>query len=330
MGIAVFCMVLASASLHVLWNTLVKRCGDKLSFAWLTTLVGTLAVLPACIAGHLLAPGPFNASILGLALLSGLIEAGYIITLFSAYEHADLSVAYPLSRGVAPLVGLVPGIVLLGDRLSLAQAAGVTLIVLGVMGVAGSAVVRSRDRGAARRGIGLALLTGCLIAGYHVVDRRAMTLTPAPSLIEYYFLMHATLLAGLTLWVLLRVSPRRRIWSEWHGNRSAVLAVGIMSVAAYMLIMAALRHGNVTLVAATRNIGIVISIVIGALLLKERICVLRATGAVSIVVGVLVLLLSPKPESPRVAVAAASASALRQAPRPAVTPRALAPADHGG
>ncbi len=291
MSLAVFFMVLTSATLHVLWNTLVKRCGDKLSFAWLTTVVGTLAVLPVFVGARLLAPGPLDARIVGLALLSGLIEAGYIIALFTAYEHADLSVAYPLSRGVAPLVSLVPGMVLLGDRLSLAQAAGVVLIVFGVAGVAGSAVQRSGDRALARRGIGLALLTGGLIAGYHVVDRGAMTLARPPSVIEYYFLMHSTLLAVLTLWVLARASARRRILSEWGSNRGAVLAVGVLSIGAYMLIMVALRYGNVTLVAASRNIGIVISTAVGALFLKERVCVLRGAGVALIVGGVLVLLL---------------------------------------
>jgi drug/metabolite transporter (DMT)-like permease len=284
-------MVLTSATLHVLWNTLVKRCGDKLSFAWLTTVVGTLAVLPVFVGARLLAPGPLDARIVGLALLSGLIEAGYIIALFTAYEHADLSVAYPLSRGVAPLVSLVPGMVLLGDRLSLAQVAGVVLIVFGVTGVAGSAVQRSGDRALARRGIGLALLTGGLIAGYHVVDRGAMTLARPPSVIEYYFLMHSTLLAVLTLWVLARASARRRMLSEWWSNRGAVLAVGVLSIGAYMLIMVALRYGNVTLVAASRNIGIVISTAVGALFLKERVCVLRGAGVALIVGGVLVLLL---------------------------------------
>ena len=299
MGTAVFLLVLTSASLHVLWNTLVKRCSDKLSFAWLTTVVGTLAILPVFIGARLLVPGPLDARIVGLAVLSGCIEAGYIIALFTAYEHADLSVAYPLSRGVAPLVSLVPGILLLGDRLSLAQAAGVILIVVGVTAVAGSAVRRSGDRAAARRGIGLALLTGCLIAGYHVVDRGAMTLPRPPAVIEYYFLMHATLLAVLTLWVLARAASRRRILSEWWSNRRAVLAVGIMSIGAYMLIMIALRYGNVTLVAATRNIGIVVSTAVGALFLKERVCVLRAAGAALIVGGVLVLLLSPSAPGPR-------------------------------
>jgi drug/metabolite transporter (DMT)-like permease len=293
LALAVFLMVFASASLHVLWNALVKRCADKVSFAWLTSVVGTLAVLPVFVGSRLLAPGPLDGRIVGLALVSGLIEASYIVALFLAYEHADLSVAYPLSRGVAPLAGMAPGIVLLGDRLSLWQGLGVLLIVAGAAAVAGSALTRGGARAAARRGVALALLTGCLIAGYHLVDRGAMRLTPSPAVVEYFFLMHVTLLAALTLWVLTRAAYRRRLWSEWHGNRTAVLAVGVMSVAAYMLIMVALRYGNVTLVAATRNIGIAVSIAVGALFLKEQVCLLRGSGAALIIGGVLVLLLSP-------------------------------------
>lgn len=291
MGIAVFLMVLASAALHVLWNTLVKTCRDKASFAWLTTVVGTLILAPLFVGSRLVAPGVLDLRVVGLALLSGTIEAGYLITLFAAYERTDLSVAYPLSRGFAPVAGLVPGMVFLGDGLTVLQFLGLGLIVLGVTGVGASAVMRSRDGAAARRGVLLALITGCLIAGYHLVDRRAMTLRPlAPGVLEYYFLMHATILAVLTVWVLAWAPYRRRLWSEWQANRRGVLAVGLMSVVAYMLIIAALRWGNVTLVAATRNVGIVISTVVGGLLLRERVDLLRAAGATVIVAGVVVLL----------------------------------------
>ncbi len=291
MSLSVFLLVLASASLHVLWNALVKQCSDKVSFAWLTTVAGTLTLAPLFVGSRVLAPGALDGRVAGLATLSGLIEAGYIIALFLAYERTDLSVAYPLSRGIAPVAGLIPGVVFLGDALTAAQGAGVVLIAAGAAGVTGSALARSRDPAAARRGVVLALATGCLIAGYHVVDRRALTLDPAPAVLEYYFLMHATLLAALTVWGLASRAYRRRLACEWRGNWRGVVAVGVLSVVSYLLILGALRWGNVTLVAATRNLGIVISTVVGALLLRERVDVLRAGGAGCIVAGVLLLLL---------------------------------------
>lgn len=294
MGIAVFLMVLASAALHVLWNTLVKTCTDKVSFAWLTTVVGSVATVPPFVLARLLAPGALDARVVGLAALSGVIEAVYLIALFAAYERTDLSVAYPLSRGFAPVAVLVPGVTFLGDSLTLLQSVGLGMIVGGVGGVGASAVLRSPDRTAARRGIILALFSGTMIGGYHLVDRWAMTLKPtAPSMLEYYFLMHTALLAALAVWFTARAGYRRRLWSEWRCNRRGVVVVGVLSVVSYMLIMAALglREGNVALVTGTRNVGIVISTLVGGLLLKERVDLLRGLGAALIVAGVLVLLL---------------------------------------
>jgi drug/metabolite transporter (DMT)-like permease len=54
-------------------------------------------------------------------------------------------------------------------------------------------------------------------------------------------------------------------------NRLGVLIVGICIPAAYFLIVLTLRYGNVTHVTAGRNIGIVLSTLVGLLFLKERV-----------------------------------------------------------
>jgi len=291
-GIVVFLLVLASATLHVLWNTLVKTCRDKVSFAWLTTVVGTLLLLPVFVGLRVFSPGMLDGRVLGLAALSGLVETAYILALFAAYAHTDLSVAYPLSRGFAPVVTLVPGILLLGDHLNVLQGWGLAVIVVGVCAVSGSALAHSPSRAASWRGVVLALLSAALIGGYHLVDRYALKLEPAPpAILEYYFLMHTAMVLALTVALLAWPGYRHRLFREWPGNRTGVLAVGVLSVISYLLILMALRLGNVTLVSATRNCGIAISTAVGALVLRERVSPLRAIGALVIVAGVLILLL---------------------------------------
>ena len=282
-------MVLGSASLHVFWNLLVKTSGDKVSFAFLTTLVGTVFAVCLFALSRWLTPGPLSPAVIGLAGISGFIEAGYIIVLFSAYQRVDLSVAYPLSRGFAPLVAMLPGALLVGDDLALPQVAGVLGIVAGVGCVGWSALQAAADRQAARRGVFLSMVTGVLIAGYHLVDREAMTLHPTPAPLEYFALMHLSLMTFIGIWIGSHSSRRRRAFREWHGNQRAILLVGILSVVAYALIIAALAHGNVTLVAATRNIGIVLSILVGALALRERVSSARLAGALLITGGVIIL-----------------------------------------
>ncbi len=296
MTLTVFILVFVSAALHVFWNAYVKTSRDKVSFAWLTSLAGTLVLVPVFIISRLAAPGPLSAGIIAWAALSGLFEAAYTILLFTAYDRADLSVVYPLSRGVAPLFTLALGGLLLGDTVTPLHGLAVLVVVAGVAGVSFSAMP-SRDGTASlaqRRlpaGILLALAAAAMIAGYHLVDRRAMTLPAKPSALEYLFLMHCFLMLFVSAWIALSPERRRRAPGEWARNRTGVLIVGVGSTVAYFLIMLALRHGNVTHIAAGRNVGIVISTIVGALFLKERVCWKRALGAVLICAGVAALVL---------------------------------------
>jgi drug/metabolite transporter (DMT)-like permease len=141
-------------------------------------------------------------------------------------------------------------------------------------------------------GLLLAFGTGCMIAGYHLVDRRAMSMAEPPSPLEYLFLVHLFMSAFITLWFGLCLRQGRELLSEWTTNRLGVLMVGICIPAAYFLIVLALRYGNVTYVTAGRNIGIVLSTLVGFLFLKERASWGRMVGSLLILAGVVGLVLS--------------------------------------
>ena len=290
MTLTVFILVACSASLHVFWNTFVKTSGDKVSFAWLSVVVAVAVLVPPFAVSRLMAPGALSGEIVALAALTGLFQAAYIIMLFLAYGHADLSVAYPLSRGVAPLVALPLAGVLLGDAVTVQHGLAVMVVVAGVAAVTVSAWITAPHR-ATLSGAGLALAAGCMIAGYHLVDRRAMTLAAAPSPLEYLFLVRCFLCLFVSAWVGSSAGRRARAFAEWPRNKVGILIAGIGITLAYFLIVVALRRGNVTYIAAGRNIGIVISTAVGALFLKERVCWKRALGAALIAAGVVGLVL---------------------------------------
>ena len=290
MTLTVFILVFFSAAVHVSWNTFVKTSRDKVSFAWLTPLASTAILVPVFVAFRLVQPGPLYGEVVGWAALSGFFEAIYIILLFSAYDRADLSVVYPLSRGVAPLVTLALGGLLLSDAVTTWHGLAVLIVVAGVTSVSFS-VRTAANPGHSLRGVALALATGCMIAGYHLVDRRAMTLTPTPNPLEYLFIMHCFLALSMSAWIVVSRSRRKRAFNEWPVNKRGIFIVGFGSTFGYLLIMLALRLGNVTYITAGRNVGIVISTAVGALFLKERVGWKRALGAVLIVLGVAALVL---------------------------------------
>ncbi len=289
MTLFVFGLVFLSASLHVLWNTLVKTSEDKTSFSWLTTMLGCVAILPFFLIARVTAPGNLGPEIWGLAALSGFLSSVYIVLLFKAYGHADLSVVYPLSRGVAPVLTMLLGGRLLGDWVTLEQAASVMVIVGGVFLVSHSA----RRRGVAGNGyligVALAIATGAAIAGYHLVDRRAMKLSYPPNIVEYLFLVHLFMALSVSGWVFLVFRKGRSAWSEWRKNTKSIIIVGICTPLTYFLIAWALKFGNVTYVTACRNIGIFVSTLVGSLFLREKVNSCRLSGAVFIVLGVIAL-----------------------------------------
>jgi drug/metabolite transporter (DMT)-like permease len=235
-------------------------------------------------------PGPLNSEVYIWAALSGLFEAAYVILLFRAYDIADLSVVYPLSRGIAPLVTWIPGGVFVGDSVTMDHGLAVGAIVIGVFGVGYSAQNRS-DRGSVLSGIFLSLATGFMIAGYHLVDRRAMIISNPPNPQEYLFLMHLFLTGFITFWIVCGLRSWDEIFKEWKTNRLGVLIVGLCTPLAYFLIITALRYGNVTYIAAGRNIGIFLSTVVGYLFLKETVTLARLIGVLLIVAGVMGLII---------------------------------------
>ncbi len=285
MNVAAFVLVLLSACLHVGWNALVKTCADKASFAWSTALVSAAVLVPVFALSRAFTPGPLPVEAVGWAALSALFEAGYVVLLFGAYGRADLSLVYPLSRGMAPLVAAAVGGALLDDRISGWGAAAVVLVAAGVAVVSFSAPGRAAARRGAGSGVLLAVGAGCLIASYQIVDRRAMRAALAPSPVEYLCLMHAFLAAYVSAWAGLVGIGRARLLASWRKDRRDALLVGIFTPLAYLLIILALRQANVIHVAAARNVGVLLSMGVGAMLLRERVGLGRILGALLISSG---------------------------------------------
>jgi len=290
MSLLALWLVLASAALHVFWNTLVKQCADKLSFAWLTTVAGNLVLVPAFLVWRMFSTGSLGPEVWLWAAVSGALEAVYIACLFGAYAAADLSAVYPLSRGAAPLFTLLLAGALVGDGVTLPQGAGVAVVVAGTLLVGLSAWRGGGAPDISRRGLMLSLATGCAIAGYHLADRKAMSLAPAPDPLDYLFLMHLFMSLFVTLWAWRRRPGWARLassWLEtdWRNGRRDVILVGVFTPLSYFLIVLALREGNVVHVTAARNVGILFSTLAGALVLRERVTPARGLGSALIVAG---------------------------------------------
>ena len=156
-----------------------------------------------------------------------------------AYARDELSAAYPLARGSAPVLVLVGSAIALGSSASALQVAGVAVVAAGVLAL----------RGASWRGAGLALGVGACIAAYTIVDKQGVR--------------HASPLAYLELVLVVPaiayvVAMRRTLTPSL---RSLAPLAGVGMVGAYGLTLAALRIAPPASVAAVRESSVVIATV---------------------------------------------------------------------
>jgi multidrug transporter EmrE-like cation transporter len=102
---------------------------------------------------------------------SAALELAYFVLFARAYDGGEVSVVYPIARGLAPVLVLGAGAVLLGEHVSLGAAAGVVTVTVGIFLVlSASAVYYAVKADSTRRDLGFGLAIGVVIAAYALVD----------------------------------------------------------------------------------------------------------------------------------------------------------------
>jgi uncharacterized membrane protein len=298
-------LVLVAATLHAAWNVLLKTSGDTLGTALRLQAIGSLVLVPIGVIGWFATGQPaVDPGGLALAVVSGVLEAAYFIFLSGAYARGALSLVYPLARGSAPLVAVVVGVAVLGERLAPGASLGVACLLGGILLV--SRPWRAiQAAGREHRGaIGFALATGGTIAAYSAVDRLGVRQMP-PWLYGAFLAVFATTFLWSAVWV-----GRRRGWlapapargpDGTASRRRALLGrdgvAGVLSLTAYLLILFAYSIAPLATVAPLRESGIVLAALWGAFRMGEtaggREATVRVAAAGLIVAGAVLLALSP-------------------------------------
>lgn len=268
-----------AAALHGTWNVIVKASGDPISnfrrAAIAAAGAATVCLLPAW---FLLGRPALNPAAAGLCLLSASLETLYLWLLSTAYRRGDLSAAYPIARGTAPLIAVGIGLVVLRERLSPTQLAGVVLLLAGIV-----AVSLSQARG---RATVPALMTGVTIAVYTSVDRVGVRLT-APWLYGWLLFTLMAIELAFTLWIANRFGVTAGLQPPaWP--RAAV--VGVFMFVSYFLVLWALSLAPLAVIAPVREVAIVAVAGWGVWRLREREgAAIKLSGAVATVAGVALL-----------------------------------------
>jgi drug/metabolite transporter (DMT)-like permease len=269
--LSAFGLALAAAFVHALWNLLLARARDPEAAGAVALLTAVVVFAPVTAVWWEIEPEalPYVAA-------SSLLELVYFALLGAAYRRAEVSVVYPLARGVAPVLVLVAGVLALGADTTAAQAVGVCLVGLGVL------LVRGLRRPAEASGLLFGLAIACSIAAYTLVDDEGIRFANAVTYLELTLLVPALgYAAGIAV-----VKGRPALRAEL---RPASVVAGLGMWVAYGLVLAALARAEAAPVAAVRETSVVIATVGAALFLRERVGAGRLAGAVLVAAGVALL-----------------------------------------
>jgi drug/metabolite transporter (DMT)-like permease len=280
-SLAALLLVLVAAALHTAWNFMVKNVAEKHVFTWWALVIGALLYLPALIHGL-----PIPARIWPYAMASALVEAAYFITLMFAYDHGDFSLVYPIARGTAPAFLWVWATLFLGESPYSGGIAGLVVLLIGLLVVSGGPWWAQRHIAPLNvLGIVGALGVALCISIYSAIDAAAVQVMAPAAYTELVF----GLTAGLvTPAVLARYGCHAAI-AMWRSRWPSICGVGILMLLAYMLVLQAYVAAHVSYVGALREVSIVFAALVGWRWLRESFGVGRTIGAALIFVGMLLI-----------------------------------------
>lgn len=273
MTLFTFLAVLLAALLHATWNALIKVSHSKITGMLILTLVqGGLGAIIA--AFH---PWP-PAAVWPWLLASGIFHSGYKLFLAYAYEQGDLSRVYPIARGAAPMIVTVISVFLLTDTIDGWEYVGIGILGCGIALMAHGVLLYGESWRLLPFALGSALMT----AGYSLVDGLgARAWGQAVPYVAWLFLLDAVLFAPLVLALRGRSEFRstRRDWI-WGG------AAAFASYGAYAIAVWAMTEAPIALVAALRETSILFAVLIGWIVIGDRMDAGKMIAALLIVLGV--------------------------------------------
>ena len=275
MDTGVFLIVLFSAFLHAIWNSMASKYKDK------NVSIGAIVYghVPLCIVAIIFLPAPSVESF-PYIILSALIHQGYQNFLLTAYQTGKFTTVYPVARGFGPLVATIISIIFLGVYLKAFTILSILFISSGVMliGLFSKSVIKNNKI------LYTSLATGVFIGIYSVVDGQGARISgSAISYMSWVFIFSA-----LFFPVVLHFRKQKNILKKTLTKGKSVFWIGgTFSYLAYVVTVWAFTKAPVPMVSALRESSIIFAIFIGYFYLKDKINFYKIVSISLIFLGVI-------------------------------------------
>ena len=262
-------LVMCAAILHAGWNAVLRGGGDRL---WSMTLM-MIAITAVTVVALQFLPWP-NAASWPYLIGTAVIHVGYNLSLVRTYRSGDLGQTYPVSRGSSPVLVALGAAVFAHETPGVVACVGIALVSAGIISLAFQGKTVRTDF------LPAAFTTGVLIGGYNVVDGIGVRLSGNSfAYANVSFLMWAAPMP--VIYLAMRAKPP----SYTGGQTAMALTGGLVSIAAYGIVIWAMQFDAMGVVSALRETSVIWAALIGRMFLQEKLSARRIASCGAIVAG---------------------------------------------
>lgn len=221
---------------------------------------------------------PMELAAAPYAIATSFIHVAYFALVARAYAQSELSVAYPIMRGLAPLI--VTGLAVFVETPPPAVIVGIVVVTAGIVSLG---LERLR---AGNFGLAPAIANAFVIALYTLIDGLGARASGSP--------------ATYVAWILLGAGIATLVWQVFREGPATVLPAlrarlpigivgGAMGYAAYGIALWAMTFTAIGAVAAVRESSVLFAAALGAIALHERFGWARWLSAILVAAGLVLV-----------------------------------------
>lgn len=281
--------ILLSAMAHSFYNFLIHKSGGNRLFLLLMFVVAAIAATIVYISNY--EPFVLNFKIAAIIYAASLFYILYQVFVSKSYELGEISRLYPLSV-LSPVLVPVWAVLFLHERISMGLIIGIILSTAGAMimkqkslrNMVFSDLFTKRNLYA---GAGYALTASLMYSFGSVLDKSSVGLF---NLIPYLWILLSSMTLNLLIYTILF---ERKVFADiTHINYTRLTLAGITAYISFFTFRAALQHVPVSVAVPIRTSSIIFALLLGSILLHEKITAIKLIGISTIIIGIVIIQIS--------------------------------------
>ena len=295
-------LLVISALTHAGWNLLGKRYHSTAASFLAASALGVLVLIPfPLLFGNVIDGLPPVTWV--LVIVTGMFQAVYYISLAAAYSKGDMSLIYPIARSTPAILVAVLAVTMgRADHISLQAFAGIALIVVGGYLLPMKHFKDFTLRKYLNVALGFALCAALGTAGYSLVDDAALreawstigSDTPTWRISAVYaFLEGISSVLWMAMYVLFVPRERHNFAKLIGGGAASLRSAALMGAGIYVtytIVLASMAFvRDVSYVVAFRQLSIPLGVMMGAIILKEKLHPTRIAGTLLMFAGLVLV-----------------------------------------